>query len=895
MSFELAKAYDPKQVEAKWSGFWLENNLFRAEDRPRKGKKGVYCIVIPPPNVTGVLHMGHALNNTLQDVLIRWKRMKGFETLWQPGTDHAGIATQNVVEREILKAEGKTRHQIGREELTQRIWKWKEQYGDRIIEQLHALGASCDWSRTRFTLDEGLSEAVRECFVQLYKKKLIYRGNYIVSWCPRCQTALADDEVEYEEKKGNLWHIRYPFKETLKEYVVVATTRPETMLGDVAVAVNPKDKRYQKLIEKKLLLPEVGREIPIITDDFVDPKFGSGCVKVTPAHDPNDFQIGLRHNLEQINVFDASAILNQNAPKKYQGMKREECRKALVQALEEQGLIDKIEEHLHSVGHCYRCHTMIEPWLSKQWFVKMKPLARKAIAATKKGRVKFFPKRWTKFYLSWLDEVRDWCISRQIWWGHQIPVWYCAKDCEPIAAKETPKKCPACGGKDLKQEEDVLDTWFSSQLWPFSTLGWPEKTVSLKTYYPNDVLITDRGIIFFWVARMVMMGMEMMGQEPFGHVYIHGTILDKLGRKMSKSHPETCIDPLDIIERYGADALRYSLLLLATEGQDLKIDESKFETGRHFCNKLWNATRFAMMNLENYDGKEDAEKKLTLADQWIWNRLQVAIQSINSHLENYHYFDAAQTLYKFVWNEFCDWYLELIKPTVANSHATQWNLFRVLDTILKVAHPFLPFITEELWQHLNETVVVPGQPSGRQGTTTVFSIVTSAFPQATKKKPFAKEAKAMETVQSVIHAIRNLRGEHGVNPRQPIPVFIVASSKSEERILSEHQTYLKNLAQLSDLQFLRRDQKPEKSAIAVCGKTQIFVPFRELFDLQAEKDRLEKELAKTKEDISRFESKLANKSFVERAPKAVVDQERLRLSEHQERLKKLQGALDQLR
>lgn len=889
MSPELPKAYDPKEVEAKWYADWLAKNLFQpssvaaADGRPKRGKP--YCIVIPPPNVTGALHMGHALNNTLQDILVRWRRMCGDEVLWQPGTDHAGIATQNVVEREVLAREGKTRHDLGREKLIEKIWEWKGQYGDRILRQLQALGASCDWSRTRFTLDDGLSQAVRECFVQLYRKKLIVRGNYIVNWCPRCRTALADDEVEHEERKGHLWYIRYPLKSTHDArrtthdgYLVVATTRPETMLGDTAVAVNPKDKRYKDFAGKTLVLPEVGREIPVIIDSFVDPKFGTGCVKVTPAHDPNDFQMGLRHKLPQINVMNDDATMNANAPEKYRGMKREVCRKHLVENLQAAGLIEKIEEHMHAVGHCYRCNTVIEPWLSEQWFVKMKPLAAKAIAATKKGKVKFFPKRWTKFYLSWLENVRDWCISRQIWWGHRIPVWYCEKKCSPIVAKETPKKCPKCGGANLRQDEDVLDTWFSSALWPFSTLGWPAATKELKKFYPTNVLITDRNIIFFWVARMVMMGLELMKKEPFHDVYIHGTILDKDGEKMSKSKPETCIDPLDIIGKYGADALRYSLALLATEGQDLKLDETKFESGRHFCNKLWNAARFALMNLSAYDGKADSEKNLGLADRWIWNRLQQTALTINKDLKNYHYYEASQTLYRFVWNEFCDWYLELIKPTVAASHATQWNLHRVLDSILRLTHPFMPFITEELWRHLS-------RESG--------SIVVAPYPQAVKKIPFAGDAKQMQLIQSVVSAVRNLRGEHHVNPRQKIPAWMVAATKEKE-ILSAYREYITSLAQISDLRFVNSSEKPEKSALAVSGRVEIFVPLKDLFDLDAEKGRIQKEMEKIRQDIGRFELKLANKNFVEHAPKEVVEKERLRLAEHQDKLGKLKNALEQL-
>lgn len=874
MPKELSKFYEPSQVEKRIYDFWIERGVFKAAD---KTKKKSYCIVLPPPNVTGVLHMGHALNHTLQDVLIRWKRMQGFETLWQPGTDHAGIATQNVVEREILKKEKKSRHDLGREKLVEKIWEWKELFGDQIVKQQHKIGDSCDWDRMRFTLDEGLSLGVRECFITLYERGLIYRGKYIVNWCPRCHTALADDEVDHEEKEGHLWHIRYPLKEGLAAgFVTVATTRPETMLGDVAVAVNPKDVRYTRFVGKQLSLPMCHREIPVITDDFVDPKFGTGCVKVTPAHDPNDFQIGLRHNLQQLNIMDASAAMNDQVPEKYRGLSREACRKILVEDLEKAGLLEAVEAHANSVGHCYRCHTVVEPWLSEQWFVKMKPLAQKAIKATKKKEVQFVPDRWEKFYLSWLENVRDWCISRQIWWGHRIPVWYCEKGCDPTVSREDPIACHQCGGEKLKQDPDVLDTWFSSALWPFSTLGWPDKTDSLKTYYPNDVLITDRGIIFFWVARMVMMGEELMGEAPFHHVYIHGTILDAQGRKMSKSHPETCIDPLDIVGRYGADALRYSLLLMTTEGQDLKLSESKFETGRNFCNKLWNATRFALMNLQHYDGKTAEEKGLTLADRWIWNRFNFVVRQMSEALENYKYFDASQILYKFVWNEFCDWYLELIKPVIASNHATQWNLHRLLDGILRLAHPFLPFVTEELWQALrgNEKEV----------------LAMAAFPKSEKKSVFQKEAEEMNLVQEVITAIRNLRGEHSVNPKQKIPAVICAP-KIVEKILEKHQNYIADLAQIENLQF---GKKPEKTAVAVSGEIEIYVPYEKLFNLNEEKERLHKEIAKIQNEIGRIEGHLKNKSFVDKAPEAVVAKERESLAAFQEKQSKLEKALAEL-
>ena len=912
----MPKAYEPAEVEKKWYQFWLEQKLFHAPD---VSKKKSYSIVIPPPNVTGALHMGHALNNTLQDILIRWKRMQGFSALWMPGTDHAGIATQNVVERELKKSEGKTRHDLGREGLIRRIWQWKEQYGNRILDQLKGLGASCDWDRTRFTLDEGLSHAVRECFVTLYNCGLIYRGKYIVHWCPRCQTALADDEVEHEERKTSLWHLRYPFltedrgqkPENRKLFLVVATTRPETMLGDTAVAVNPKDKRYKNFVGKKLLLPEVGREIPVIADNFVDQKFGTGCVKVTPAHDPNDFQMGLRHDLPQINVMNGDGTMSDAVPEKYRGLTREECRKKIVEAFEAQGLLEKIEDHTNSVGHCYRCNTVVEPWLSDQWFVKMKPLAQKAMAATRQKKVQFFPKRWEKFYLQWLHDVRDWCISRQIWWGHRIPVWYCCTlvrsyartlvpnhqstsvpeyqrtICPPIVAMETPTKCPQCGGKNLKQDEDVLDTWFSSGLWPFSTFGWPEKTKALQTYYPTSTLVTDRGIIFFWVARMVMMGMELVKKVPFRHVYINGTVLDIHGRKMSKSHPETCIDPMDVIQKYGADAVRYSLVLLATEGQDLKLSEDRFEMGKHFCNKLWNASRFAMMNLNQRSAVsgQQLEKKLTLADQWILNRLQHTVNTIHEALENYQFHVAGQALYRFVWNEFCDWYLEWIKPFVQKNEATQETLRNVLESILRLGHPFLPFITEEIWQALRAV---------SSDTKNGPSIMTSAYPKPQKKILFFDAVRPAEIIQEIVTALRNLRAERGVKPGQKIPAFLFVSNSKMRCVLRENEEIVYRLAQVEKLIWLEKKEAREKCAVVITKHAEIQVPFSGLFNAEEERSRLLKEMEKTELEEKSIEGKLSNENFVQRAPKEIVEKERERLSACREKLGKLREAMHQL-
>ncbi len=928
---ELAKAYDPKDVEQKWYAFWEKGEYFHAPDDP---KNETYCIVIPPPNVTGALHMGHALNNTLQDICTRFKRMQGLATLWQPGTDHAGIATQNVVERELMKTEGKRRQEIGREALIERIWTWREAYGDRILKQLKAIGSSCDWERTRFTLDEGLSQAVRESFVRLYDEGLIYRGKYIVNWCPRCHTALADDEVDHADENGHLWHIRYPFSsksetqnpksKTKPDGVVVATTRPETMLGDTAVAVNPKDERYSNLIGKMLTLPETGRQIPIVADDFVDAAFGTGAVKVTPAHDPNDFQIGERHNLPRINVMNEDATMSAEAGETYAGMTRDECRKKIVEALEKQGLLEKIDEHAHAVGHCYRCHTTIEPWLSDQWFVKMRPLAEKAIRATEESKVQFHPERWTQFYLQWLENARDWCISRQIWWGHRIPVWYCkTRDpepgtrnpgseqdlsesripnsesralCPPIVSRETPTTCPHCGSTELTQDEDVLDTWFSSALWPFSTLGWPDKTPLLERYYPTSTLITDRGIIYFWVARMVMMGLKMMEEVPFKDVYIHGTILDEQGRKMSKSLGNG-IDPLEMIDRYGADAMRFSLVVLSTEGQDLKLSESKFEMGRNFCNKLWNASRFAMMNLEDFDGTAPDEKDLTLADRWIMNRLQTTTNDVIDALDGFRFSVAAQALYQFIWNDFCDWYLEAAKlhlspkdeeqgakGATAQRHATQHTLTETLGTVLKLAHPFLPFITEEIWNHL--------EPEASP-------LIVDTYPTSSAV-PFEDEANLfIITKKEPVEAIRNIRGESNVDPAKRIPkAFSGFSTQALVDYAEASPRYVEHLARVEEHRAFLVGQEPEETTKAAAGVTEnqtIYIPLAGLIDVAAETARLEKEIARTEKEIASVEGKLKNAGFIERAPAEIVQRERDRAQQAKTKLTTLAEAMEKVK
>ena len=699
----LDKSYDPHRVEEKWYAYWEKQGYFRADENSTRPP---YSIVIPPPNVTGVLHIGHALNNTLQDILVRFKRMKGYEALWLPGTDHAGIATQNVVEKQ-LAAEGLDRHALGRERFVERVWKWKAQSGGTIISQLKKLGASCDWSRERFTMDEGLSEAVREVFVRLYQEGLIYRSQYIINWCPRCQTALADLEVEHQETLGKLYHLKYPLKGE-DRFLVVATTRPETMLGDTAVAVNPEDKRYQADVGKKVILPVLGREIPVIGDSYVDIEFGTGALKITPAHDFNDFEIGLKYGLEQIKVIDEEGRMSGNASL-YQGLDRFECRRRMVEDFERDGVLLKIEDYRHMVGHCYRCKTVVEPNLSLQWFVRAKPLARTAIEAVRKGRTRIIPELWEKTYFEWMENIRDWCISRQIWWGHRIPAWYCEVCGEVMVAKEVPKACSKCGGEKLKPETDVLDTWFSSGLWPFSTLGWPGETKELKRFYPTSVLVTGFDILFFWVARMMMMGLKFMDEVPFRDVYIHGLVRDERGEKYSKTRGNV-VDPLDLIERFGADALRFTLAALTMPGSDLKMSEARTEGYRHFVNKIWNASRFALMNLEDFNpdemAKRDQPEELSLPDQWIRGRLNQVIREVETSLEAYAFNEATHALYQFVWHEFCDWYLELIKPDLYENEdqkrrvLTQRTLLEVLDAILRMLHPFMPFITEEIWQQL---------------------------------------------------------------------------------------------------------------------------------------------------------------------------------------------------
>ncbi|WIF94231.1 valine--tRNA ligase [Caminicella sporogenes] len=866
MTKELATKYNPKEFEEKIYNEWMEKGYFRAEI---DYDKEPFTIVLPPPNITGQLHMGHALDQTLQDILTRWKRMQGYCALWLPGTDHASIATEVKVVEKIYKEEGKTKEEIGREEFLKRAWAWKEEYGNRIVEQMKKLGNSCDWSRERFTMDEGCNKAVTEVFVRLYEKGLIYRGNRLINWCPDCKTSLSDAEVEHEEKQGFFWHIKYPVKDS-DEYVEIATTRPETMLGDTAVAVHPEDERYKHLIGKTLILPIVNREIPVIADEYVEMDFGTGAVKITPAHDPNDFEVGLRHNLPQINVMNEDATMNENAGK-YAGMDRYECRKALVKDLEEQGYLVKKKEHVHNVGTCYRCNTVVEPRLSDQWFVKMEELAKPAIEAVKKGDLKFIPDRFVKIYLHWLENIKDWCISRQLWWGHRIPAYYCDECGEIIVSRQKPEKCTKCGSKKLRQDEDVLDTWFSSALWPFSTLGWPDETEELKYFYPTTVLVTGYDIIFFWVVRMVFSGLEQMNKVPFKHVFVHGLVRDSQGRKMSKSLGNG-VDPLEIIDKYGADALRFMLATGNTPGNDMRFYMERVEACRNFANKLWNASRFVLMNLDESKDFEKIDRDLTLSDKWILSRLNTIINEITTNLDKYELGIAAQKLYDFIWDEYCDWYIELVKPRlygedVKSKETAQSVLLEVLQNILKLLHPFMPFITEEIWHHL---------PNSKG------SIMVSKWPKYKEEYNKPLEEEKMELIMQSIKSIRNIRAQMNVVPSKKAKVIVVADEKVY-KIVEENKSYLISLASASEV-ILKREKSdiPEDSASAVVNGAEIFIPLDELVDFEKELERLEKEKAKLEKELERVNKKLSNEGFISKAPEKLVEEERQKKAKYQE-------------
>ena len=867
---ELPKTYDPKAVEDKLYSFWNDSGFFHAEVNP---KKKPYTIVIPPPNVTGQLHMGHAFDETLQDILIRTKRMQGYEALWMPGTDHAGIATQIKVEENLRKEEGKTRYDLGREEFLKRVWDWKHKFGNRIISQLKKLGSSCDWERERFTMDEGCSKAVREVFVNLYNKGLIYKGHRIINWCPHCATALSDAEVEYETQPGKLWHIRYPLADGSGD-LVVATTRPETFMGDTGVAVNPNDERYKHLIGKTCILPIMNREIPIFGDEYVDMEFGTGCVKVTPCHDPNDFEMGQRHNLEQILVFNEDATVNANGGK-YEGMDRYECRKAVVKDLEEGGYLVKIEDHEHNVGTCYRCGTTVEPMTSAQWFVKMAPLAKPAMDVVNEGKTRFVPDRFSKTYLRWMENVHDWCISRQLWWGHRIPAFYCDDCGEMTVSKTDVHTCPKCGGTHIRQEEDVLDTWFSSALWPFSTLGWPDKTKELDYFYPTSTLVTGYDIIFFWVARMIFSGVEHMGETPFKTVYIHGLVRDAQGRKMSKSLGNG-IDPLEVIDQYGADALRFTLATGNSPGNDMRFSDERVQASRNFCNKIWNASRFIQMNLTiDKDKAVQLPADLALEDKWIVSKFNTLVADVTRNIDQYELGLAASKLNDFIWENFCDWYIEIAKTRLqTGDENVQKVLCYVLSGAMQLLHPFMPFITETIWQALPH-----------EGP----SVMVSSWPEYDEKLNFSVEEAQMESLMDAVRAIRNRRAEMNVPPSKKAKVLILTEKKDT---FSAGAGFFPKLAYASEIELI--DAVPAdaaKMASVVTGDAQIYMPMGDLIDFEAERARLGKEKSKVEADIDFVMKKLNNPKFVDKAPEKVVAAEREKADKLREHLAKLEESI----
>ena len=875
MKKELPKVYEPQEVEGRVYEMWEKNGCFEGHRDPDKKP---FTIVMPPPNVTGQLHMGHAMDSTLQDILIRFKRMQGYAALWVPGTDHAGIATQIKVEEELRKNEGLSRYDLGREKFLERVWDWKHKYGNRIVEQQKKLGASCDWSRARFTMDEGLSKAVRHVFVSLYKKGLIYKGSRIINWCPHCVTALSDAEVEYQDKPGSFWHIRYPIQGEEGRYVIVATTRPETMLGDTGVAVNPNDERYKDIVGKKCILPLVGREMPIVADEYVDMEFGTGCVKMTPAHDPNDFEVGLRQNLETIRVLDDNGKVVEGYGR-YSGMDRYEARKAIVADLEEQGYLVKVEPHQHNVGTCYRCHNDVEPLISAQWFVKMKPLAEEALRVVNEGEVKFVPDRFSKIYTNWMENVHDWCISRQLWWGHQIPAWTCQECGHITVSEDDPTECEHCHSHNIKQEEDVLDTWFSSALWPFSTLGWPQETEDLKYFYPTDVLVTGYDIIFFWVARMIFSGCEHTGKPPFHTVFIHGLVRDDKGRKMSKSLGNG-IDPLEMANQYGADALRFNLVTGNSPGNDMRFYTERCEAMRNFANKIWNASRFLMMNLTI--DKCELPEKLELEDKWILSKLNSVIPEITENMERYELGVAAQKVYDFIWDSYCDWYIELTKTRLQGDDEdskirAQQVLCYVLTQILKLLHPFMPFITEEIWQALPH-----------EGD----YLMLQQWPEHHVSLDFPEEEKAMELIMDAIRAIRARRAEMNVPPSKKAQLTI---STLEQAVFHQGIPFLKRLAYASDVTVVGVADAGSSDEMRAQGMVEImthaarlFLPLAELVDLEKEKARIQKELDKNRKELDKLETKLNNPGFVNKAPAQVVEAERERANKLKALLVKLE-------
>jgi len=908
---QLSKAYSHKDVESKWYAHWMNAGLFA----PAKGIGRYFSIVIPPPNVTGSLHMGHALNNTLQDILCRYKRMDGFRVLWVPGTDHAGIATQNVVERQLAQ-KGISRTELGREKFIERVWQWKREAGDAILHQLKALGVSCDWAHERFTMDEGLSRAVREAFVKLWEDKRLYRAQRLINWCPRCKTALADIEVVHEEADGSLWHIRYPLADDPAHALIVATTRPETMLGDTAVAVHPDDERYQGWVGKKIRLPITGRIVPLIADPLVDREFGTGVLKITPGHDFNDFDIGERFGLDKISIFDADARIDAASfsdrgesgewIERYRGKDRFEARKFIVAELKEKGFLEKTEPHKLAVGRCYRCQTVIEPYLTPQWFVDIKPLAEPAMAVVREGKIKIIPEGWSNSYFAWMENIKDWCISRQIWWGHQIPAWYClrceesnlikgadgeyrlGKDAEPIVARQVPEKCPTCGGKDLIQDPDVLDTWFSSGLWPFSTLGWPEQTVDLKDFYPTSTLVTGFDILFFWVARMIMMGLKFMGDVPFRDVYIHALVRDEQGQKMSKSKGNV-IDPLDVMSQYGTDAFRFTLAAMAAMGRDIKLAEDRIAGYQNFVNKLWNAARFVQINLGAADGANGNssgvidDRDLGFAERWIRSRLAFAIAEARNAIDSYRFNDYANVLYQFTWHEFCDWYIEMSKLALnsadANVAARSRKLLReLLDQILLLLHPVMPFVTEEIWQVLGDNRT---------------SVMVQPYPVAQPGWIDEETEKQMTFLTGVIRAIRNLRTEMNCPPGKEVRV-VFCGADTDLAFLREQEAYLRSLARVGVSEFRQAGDRPKGAATAVIGAMEIYLPLDDLVNLDEERARLAKEVGKVEDELARVQKKLANGDFLAKAKTEVVHKEREKATQFEEKIRTLRSSLEKI-
>ena len=862
--------YNPKEIEQQWYTYWEEKGYFHEEVDTNKEP---FSIVLPPPNVTGQLHMGHALDNTLQDILIRTKRMQGYNVLWMPGTDHAGIATQVKVEENLMKTEGKSRHDLGREEFLKRVWEWKQEYGSTIVKQIRSLGASCDWARERFTLDEGYHEAVLKVFVALYEKGLIYRGERITNWCPNCLTALSDIEVEHEDENGHLWHIKYPVIGEEDVFLTVATTRPETMFGDVAVAVNPNDERYAHLVGKELLLPFVNRHIPIIADEYVDQSFGTGCVKITPAHDPNDFEMGQRHNLESIVVMNPDGTMNAGAGH-FVNMPRELARKQVVAELEAQGLLEKVDDHGHSVGHCSRCNTTVEPMVSKQWFVSMEPLAKPALEVVRDKSIEFVPERFTKTYTNWLESIRDWCISRQLWWGHRIPAWYC-QDCgETIVTADTLTECPHCHGK-VEQDPDVLDTWFSSALWPFATMGWPENTEEVKHWYPTSVMVTGYDIIFFWVARMIFMGLEFKEEIPFKHVFIHGLVRDSQGRKMSKSLGNG-INPLEVIEEYGADALRFTLVTGNTPGNDMRFYMERVEANRNFANKIWNASKFVLMNLEGFDESfVPSAEDYTLADKWILEEYNKTVTNITNNLDKFELGEAASAVYDFIWNTYCDWYIELAKPRLYNKEGgrdrqtVQYLLVSILRHMMELLHPFMPFVTEHIWQHLPH-----------EGE----SIMVAPWPSTLSMDGFSSAAAHMNVMMDGIKGIRNMRAEMNVPMGKRSEVILVPATEELKGILETHGDYFHTLGWAEKVTVLSPDApKPENATVTVVNGLEVYLLLKDLIDADKEKERIAKEQATVLKEIARLEGKLNNQGFLAKAPEAVVAKEKEKLEEYKQK------------